>query len=380
MTDSRELFRALEFAHYAERFRGQVFIIALPAEIPFTDFLLDLKVLAGYRIGAVLVTLDPGGTLESFVTRANKRGARFDLSIVTDLIFQQQNGQLELDFGKIENSIGQGKLPVIAYLPSGEEPRAPAGIDPAYVLAGAVADRMGARKLFLAHPLTGAFKRVLPGGAVLAGEIDGLPEKLRSQGLAEGVPLCAFIAERLAAGIPDVVLIEGKNGELFREVFTHDGAGVLFNATANSSIRPAELKDVTEITFLLRPHIEGGRILPSSESRIEENIANYWIYEIDAMPVGLACLKPFGDEVEMAQISTLARYRGKGQGKELARFLIARARELGCKGVFALSIDERMWEFFLSLGFERVARETLPEQWRRDYDLTRESRAFRMAL
>ena len=98
------------------------------------------------------------------------------------------------------------------------------------------------------------------------------------------------------------------------------------------------------------------------------------------MAVGLACLKPYGEEVELAQISALARYRGKGRGKELARVLIARAREIGCKGVFALSIDERMWEFFLSLGLEQVSRDSLPEPWRRDYDMTRNSRAFRLAL
>ena len=39
-----------------------------------------------------------------------------------------------------------------------------------------------------------------------------------------------------------------------------------------------------------------------------------------------------------------------------------------------------MWEFFLSLGFQRVARESLPEDWRRQYDMHRDSRAFRMAV
>ncbi|MCH8077986.1 MAG: amino-acid N-acetyltransferase, partial [SAR324 cluster bacterium] len=78
--------------------------------------------------------------------------------------------------------------------------------------------------------------------------------------------------------------------------------------------------------------------------------------------------------------STLPRYRGKGRARELARQLIAEAGAQGYRGVFALSVDERMWEFFLSLGFQRVARESLPEGWRRQYDMNRDSRAFRMKL
>ena len=53
MFDSKELFRALEFAHYAERFRGETFVIALPAGASFAELLLDFKVFAGYRIWRV---------------------------------------------------------------------------------------------------------------------------------------------------------------------------------------------------------------------------------------------------------------------------------------------------------------------------------------
>jgi hypothetical protein len=35
-----------------------------------------------------------------------------------------------------------------------------------------------------------------------------------------------------------------------------------------------------------------------------------------------------------------------------------------------------MWEFFQELDFAPVAREALPEAWRRQYDLARPSRAF----
>jgi N-acetylglutamate synthase-like GNAT family acetyltransferase len=172
------------------------------------------------------------------------------------------------------------------------------------------------------------------------------------------------------------VLLEGHSAHLFREVFTYDGAGVLFNLTRQARTRRAELRDVTDIALLLRPEVEAGRILPIGENRIEANIHNYWIYEIDGMAVGVACLKRHGTEAELAQFATLPRYRGKGRARELALALAEQALAQGCRRVFALSIDARMWEFFLSLGFVEVDRAALPEEWRRGYDMSRPSRAF----
>ena len=386
MFDSKELFRALEFAHYAERFRGETFVIALPAGASFSELLLDFKVFAGYRIGLVLVTEDPDFILDAMISKANQRGARFDFSIVTDLIFSRETRETALDFSRIEKSLGQGKTPVIAYQ-GGDEVQggasqggAPGPLDTAYILAAAVAGQIGPRKLFLVHSITEPLKRLLPHGEVQEAELDQIASLLGRELQAEAVPLLSFIRETLGSGIPDVVLIQGVTGELFREVFTHDGAGVIFNASVQSQIRKAKLSDVTDIALLLRSDIAAGRILPKDENAIEANIGAYWIYEIDGMCVGLACLNAYGEEAEMSQFSTLPRYRGKGRARELARHLIAEAGAQGYRGVFALSVDERMWEFFLSLGFQRVARESLPEDWRRQYDMHRDSRAFRMAL
>ncbi|MEE8434137.1 MAG: GNAT family N-acetyltransferase [bacterium] len=389
MFDSKELFRALEFAHYAERFRGETFVIALPAGASFSELLLDFKVFAGYRIGLVLVTEDPDFTLDGVISKANQRGARFDFSIVTDLIFSRETRETTLDFTRIEKSLAQGKTPVIAYQ-GGDETHgvatqgaaSPGGgpLDAAYILAAAVAGRIEPRKLFLVHSITEPLKRLLPHGAAQEAELDQIASQLGRELQAEAVSLLGFIRENLVSGIPDVVLIRGVTGELFREVFTHDGAGVIFNASVESRIRKAKLSDVTDIALLLRSDIEAGRILPRNENAIEANIGAYWIYEIDGMGVGVACLNEYGEEAEMSQFSTLPRYRGKGRAKELAQHLIAEAREQGYRGVFALSVDERMWEFFQSLGFQRVARESLPEGWRRNYNMNRDSRAFRMEL
>ncbi|HEX9842518.1 MAG TPA: GNAT family N-acetyltransferase [bacterium] len=375
MDDTRELFRALEFAHYAERFRDATFVIALPEGTPFTELVLDFKVLAGYHIRVVLVTRDPDFRLDQVISVANKRGSRFQLWLVTDVLLEPEQDVLQLDFQRVRATLAQGRTPVIAY--HGAELGARrAGVDPTYALAAQVALKLEARKLFLVHPLAGRLRAALPRSAVQTGELEGLPQRLDAIGLPEAGPVCAFIAEQIGGGIPDVVLLEGRSAHLFREVFTYDGAGILFTATRASRIRRAEMRDVTDMTLLLRPEVESGAILPMPESRIEANIANYWVYEIDGMLVGLAGLKRFGDSAELAQFATLPRYRGRGRARELAQFLEQQAREQGFRRVFALSIDPRMWEFFQYLGFQPVEREALPETWRQGYDLSRPSRAL----
>ena len=380
MDETRELFRALELAHYAERFRERLFVIALPAEAAFSQLVMDFKVLASYRIQVLLVTRDPDFGLQEAISRANKRGSRFQLSLLTELLLSPQDDALLVDFERVRTSLAQGYTPVIAYhgsnFPDSPQAAEPQDVERIFSLAARVALEMEARKLLLVTPVAEALRGALPRSSVQMSELEGLPERLREAGLESALPLCRFVSEQLTRGLPDVVLLEARSGHLFREVFTYDGAGILFTPTRSARVRRGELRDVTDISLLLRPEVEAGNILPVPESHIEANIHNYWVYEIDGMPVGQACIKRHGDDAEMAQFATLPRYRGRGRARELAQFLVDEARRQGCGRVFALSIDPRMWEFFQSLGFEPVEREVLPLEWRRNYDLSRPSRAF----
>jgi N-acetylglutamate synthase-like GNAT family acetyltransferase len=412
-SDTRDLFRALELAHYAARFREQVFVIALPSgggsggESGFEALLVDLKVLAGYRIQLALVAADPMQRMEKAVSVANKRGGGFEYipaeipaEILTEIPEERNASSApekapEKVPGKKEmqpvwESIQRGKLPVIALPPSlakeaanegGDASTPPAGgLMDAYRVAGRLASGLGARKLFLVSHLAGPLRQAIPRTSIAAEEMEGLPEKIAGAGQEEASSLCAFVRDCLSAGIPDVIVLEGREGQLFREVFTYEGAGVLFNAYRETRIRRAEMRDVMDIALLLRPEIAAERIRPIVESEIEAAIGNYWVYEMDDMPVGLACLKGYGEEAEMAQFTTLPRFRGKGRARELAIHLAGVAHEQGFQRVFALSTDPRMWDFFLSLGFSQVERGELPPQWRAEYDMSRPSRAFRKTL
>ncbi|MDH4248517.1 MAG: GNAT family N-acetyltransferase [Deltaproteobacteria bacterium] len=375
MTEAKELFRALEFAHYAERFRDRVFVMALPGHAMFSELLLDFKVLEGYHIQLVLVTPDPDFALEEEIRQANRRGSRFHLSLLTEMMGEGKGAAL--DYDRLRAMLAERRTPVIAHHLTTEARGVPGAQSNA--LAAQVAKALNAQKIFLTHPLTGQLRSLLPRSHTLASELQSTLDALDGD-LRALEPTLRFIKTQLDEGLPDVVLVEGRAGELFQEVFTHDGAGLLFNQARTALVRPAVLKDVTDVALLLRPEIESGRILPVTEAQIESTLPDYLVYEIDGLLVGLARLKPYGQWAELSQFSTLSRYRGKGRARELALSLIETARTRGFARVFALSVDARMWDFFTALGFNPIPREELPEAWRCKYDFNRPSRAFAKVL
>jgi N-acetylglutamate synthase-like GNAT family acetyltransferase len=372
MAPLKQLFQALEFAHYAERFRGKVFVVALSRDSDFHELLLDLKVLAGYHIQVVLVAPDPDFSLDRVISVSNKRGTRFHLSMLTEVVHDPAGGLQLLDLERLKAGLSRGQMPVIAYHVEEDG----GGLEPSFALGGALAQALGADKLYLVTPHAQAWLESSSRSQILREELSRLDAELSNAGVSGQRPLMDFLHATLGRGVPDIVVVEGRRSFLFKEVFTHDGAGILFTRVKPSRLRPAEVKDVTDIALLLTPEIEKGRILPIDENEIERDIGYYQVYEIDGQLAGSARLKVFGTWAELAQFATLPRYRGKGRARELALRLIDQAVQLKLDAVFALSVVPRMWEFFRDLGFREVERSVLPEAWRAGYDIARPSRAF----
>ena len=367
-TPITDLLRALELAHYAERFRNSLFVIALKDFSALQELLQDVKVLAGYHIKLILLLPDPKRELKTLIDHLNKRGTRFsEIQLTSSAIPEQPAQKLVLQ------ALESGLTPVIGLE---QDDSGFPGLAPQWIAAGNWALALGADKLIL---VDGGFSGLIEQSSrshIFGNEIDQLlanqPEPDRS-GFSS---LMTFLTDMLSNGIPDCILLEGQSTCLYQEVFTHDGAGLLFNNVKRSLIRPAREQDITDIALLLRPEVTSGRILSVDENLIEARLNNYLVYEIDGLLVGQACLKPFGEWAELSQFATLPRYRGKGRARELALRLVEEAASRGFNRVFALSIDERMWEFFRSLSFEDFPRENLPQEWLKGYDLNRPSRAF----
>lgn len=373
-TATKELFRALEFAHYAERFRDKVFVIALTPETPLLELLNDLRVLAGYHIKVVLVAPDADMELAHVVSQANKRGTRFQLLMLTELAYGTE-GPPRIDYPGLHTDLAQGRMPIIAYHWQPPSPAAPTMLEPSFQLAGEVAAQLKADKLYLITPKVEAWFSAASRTQVLREEISRLDAELANGGVTGYEPLLALVHATLQRGIPDIVVVEGRPSYLFREVFTHDGAGILFTRVKPAHIRQGEVADVTDIALLLTPEQEAGRILKVDENEMEANIRSYWVYDIDGLLVGAARIKPFGKWAELAHFITLPRYRGKGRARELAMRLIREATIQGFEAVFALSIDPRVVEFFIDLGFREVTRDQLPAAWQEGYNMSRPSRA-----
>ncbi|HUJ73710.1 MAG TPA: hypothetical protein VL359_02585, partial [bacterium] len=233
MTASKELFRALEFAHYAERFRDKVFIVALSRDARFHDLLHDLKVLAGYRIQVVLIATDPDGQLDRVIGLSNQRGTRFHLSLLTEVAFQPGQGPPAIDFSRIQASLARGMMPVIAVHlePSPPPLRAvaggtpalptlapmPAPVEPSFALAGELALHLHADKLYLVTPQVGPWLGVVSRTQVLLEEISRLDAELSNGGLSGQECLLQTVHQYLKRGIPDVVVVEGRPSYLFKE-------------------------------------------------------------------------------------------------------------------------------------------------------------------
>lgn len=350
----RKLQRALELAHYARRLRGQRFVVALGGRLRLREFALDLKLLGAYGLEAVMVVPAAAGQAAPVVAEVSAEGTVFERIEVGG---EGAVGARVVVDGVLA-ALTRGRVPVVVAPDpaSGEAP------GPAKRWAARIAAATGARRLLLAVP------------EPQLGGRDGQLTIAEARRIED--PLWDFVAESADGGIPGVVVLPGRAGCLFEELFTHHGSGVLVGDTLTEEIRGAGPTDSADVELLLKADIARGLIRPASDAELRRTIDQHLVYTIDGLLVATARLVPWGDAAELSRFGTLPRYRGRGRARRLADALLDRAREGGHTRVFALSTDERMWRFFESLGFESTPRESLPGAWLSGYDLGRPSRAF----
>jgi N-acetylglutamate synthase-like GNAT family acetyltransferase len=178
----------------------------------------------------------------------------------------------------------------------------------------------------------------------------------------------------------ELILLQARSGELFREIFTHSGAGTLFSKHYHNVIRVAKASDVRDIFFLMKPYLASGIILSITADEIERDINSYLVYTVDSQIVASARCRAHGKAYELGKLCTLPRYQGRGRARELAERIIEIARQEGMDSVFALTTSPETGVFFESLGFVVVDREVLPAEWKKGYDFSRKSIAYQYDL
>jgi len=327
----RQMLNALELFHYANRFRGQLFVLHFLAEDDLAELLTDLKTLLTAKVRLLLL-----------------------LPLATKLHLWEGFGLpfaelTQPDRAHLQEICDQG---LIAYC-----------ICPDLNQGHAWARELGAKKIIYLraqNPLAD-----LSGAAITQADLAHLES-------SKGLPLFSGI---------DQAFVEVQSGNLFLEIFTHEaGTGTLVATTLEREIRPAGAHDMLDILLVLKPHIQTGAILPVTLSDLAKEVDQYFVAQINGELVATARLKPWGNFFELAKFCTLPRYRGKGIAQALCQRLIEEAELRGASGLFALSIESAMWRFFEGFGFEESPKTNLPQAWQEQYDQTRGSKAFLRAL
>jgi len=123
-------------------------------------------------------------------------------------------------------------------------------------------------------------------------------------------------------------------------------------------IRDATIGDVKRIHKLINGYAETDRMLFASMSSIYENLQIFKVAELGGEVVGCCAMKVLWED--LAEIKSLAVEQaqfGKGIGRALVLGCMEKAKELGLKKVFTLTLEP---DFFTKLGFVNVQKESLP--------------------
>ena len=128
-------------------------------------------------------------------------------------------------------------------------------------------------------------------------------------------------------------------------------------------IRNAQVKDVNQIHALISDSAEHDRMLFRSKADLYENLQTFLVAEEAGEVVGCCALElVWADLAEIKSLAVDARFRGKEIGRQMVQGAVDRGRVLGVPRVFALTLEPG---FFDRLGFQTVAKETLPMKvWR----------------
>jgi len=171
-------------------------------------------------------------------------------------------------------------------------------------------------------------------------------------------------------GVPRVHVINGTVDEaLLAEVFSNEGIGTLVYANEYRQIRRARRRDVRNIQQLIQTSVESEELLPRSQAAIEEQLDDYYIYEVDRNPVACVALHVFAKEKkgEVACLRVRPSHEQQGIGRRMTQFVEDRAREMGLEMLLVLSTQA--FNFFQSkAGFTEGTPDDLPAARREKYE------------
>ena len=169
-----------------------------------------------------------------------------------------------------------------------------------------------------------------------------------------------------------------EDGALLQELFTARGHGTQVSEFRSQLTRPARLEDVAGIVEVIRPLEEAGVLVRRDRDRLEQEIDNFLVAELDGIVVGCCALYPFDSAAEIACVAVNDAYRKisskPGIGVELLSAAEQRARNSGIDTLFLLTTQTRDW--FLEQGFTDAGTDDLPAPRQGMYNYQRNSKVM----
>lgn len=427
LADLREILR------YVPQYRDKTFVLALDGAVVedegFRNLLLDIALLRSLRIGVALVhgaghqigklaeklgqtpsNVDGTGvtdppTLQLALTAANRvthevleglsandlRGAYGNALVahpagILQGVDHQMTGRVErVDIAMLRSLLDSDIIPVIPPLGTdGEGNTYRLNSD---AVAVEVARALGAVKLIYLATVPGIVVNGKDGRDELLRQlaVDEADALLKKRGQELSGPARSKLKQAVRAargGVPRVHIIGPQVEEgLLAEVFSNEGVGTLVHANVYQAIRRAQKKDARAILGLIRASIESEELLPRSLADIEQQIEDFYLFEVDKMPVGCVALHAYGtDRAEMACVCVDPKFENQGIGLRLMQYAESQARARRVGELFCLSTQA--FNYFVQKGgFHLGTPDDLPPERRQKYDQSgRRSQVLRKKL
>lgn len=166
-----------------------------------------------------------------------------------------------------------------------------------------------------------------------------------------------------------------NNGALLKELFTHDGSGLLISKKDIALVRNAESRDIGSILELIQPLQESGALVQRTRDLLEEQIQRFAVLDIDGTAVACAALQPIDEQSgEIHCVAVHTEFQGRGYASELLSHLEDKAVKTQYKQLFLLSTQAIHW--FKERGYKEATPESLPINRRELYNDKRNSKVL----
>ncbi len=124
--------------------------------------------------------------------------------------------------------------------------------------------------------------------------------------------------------------------------------------------RAATIGDVPYIHELLEIYSSRGNLLPRTMSELYRHLRDFFVIEQSGGVVACGALEIFTEDLgEVRSLVVRPEHEGRGLGRLLVERIIAEAQAIGLRRLMALTYVP---SFFHKLGFQTVAKDTLPEK------------------